>query len=101
MISNMNSLVQLALVWVPVQDSGMRVLCRCLCFHPAIRSLVFEHCELTSASCTTIINLIQTLRNIKIIDCSREELSRPETERLQLLIEVSEECSVKIELSDD
>ena len=100
-ISNMNSLVQLALVSIPVQDSGMRVLCRCLCFHPAIRSLLFEHCELTSASCTTFINLIQTLRNIKIIECSREELSRPETERLQLLIEVSEECSVKIELSDD
>ena len=95
-VSALNSLVYLQLFNIPLQDSGMLVLCSSLSCHPAIRLLSVGYCELTSVSCVALMCLIQTLPRVRQLTLSKPELSSPESEQLQLLEQLAEQCSVKI-----
>ena len=95
-LSALNSLVFLALSYSPLQDSGMLVVCSSLAYHPAIRWLDVRGCELTSSSCVALKCLIQTLPRVRMLELSKSELSSPDSEQLQSLLQLAEECSVKI-----
>ena len=95
-VSALNSLVHLSLVNTPFQDSGMLVLCGSLSCHPAIRWLGIQNSNLTSASCVALMWLIQTLPRVRQLYLYEPELSSPESEQLQLLEQLAEQCSVKI-----
>ena len=96
-ISALKSLVFLLLRDIPLQDSGMMVLCGSLVHHSAIRRLRVRNCKLSSASCHTLNCLIPTLPKIRILTLSRSELSVPDSEPLQRLIQTAEKYSVEIE----
>ena len=96
----MKSLVYLRLFYTPLQDSGMLVLCHSLNYHPAIRYLCIERCELSSKSCLPLKYLILTPPHIKILDLSKSELSSPDPEQLELLEQSAEQCSIKIVWED-
>ena len=96
-LSALNSLVCLELSYSPLQDSGMLVVCSSLAFHPTIRRLHVENCELTSSSCVALKCLMQTLPRVRKLVLSKSELSSPDSEQLQSLLQLAEECSVEIE----
>ena len=98
--SALNSLAYLHLSDIPLQDSGMIVLCHSLSYHPAIRRFSMWVCELSSVSCVPLMCLIQTLKTVRTLKLSKRELSSPDPEQFQLLTQIAEECSVKIELFD-
>ena len=95
-LSALNSLVYLSLLGSPLQDSGMLVVCSSLAYHPTIRRLNVRSCELTSSSCVALKCLIQTLPRVRMLELSKSELSSPDSEQLQSLLQLAEECSVKI-----
>ena len=95
-ISALKSLVYLALRDIPLQDSGMMVLCGSLVHHSAMRWLWVQNCELSSASCHTLSCLIPTLPKIRKLELSKSELSIPDSEPLQRLIQTAEKYSVEI-----
>ena len=99
-ISALKSLVYLVLRAIPLQDSGMMVLCSSLVHHSAIRGLHTQNCELSSASCHTLSCLIPTLPKIRKLQLSKPELSVPDSEPLQRLIQTAEKYSVEIEFLD-
>ena len=96
-LSALKSLVCLSLAYTPLKDSGMRVVCSSLAYHPAIRMLYVQNCKLTSSSCVALKCLIQTLPRVKLLKLYKDELSRPDSEQFQSLLQLAEECSVKIE----
>ena len=98
--SALNSLAYLGLAYIPLQDSGMIVLCHSLSYHSAIRKLMVWDCKLSSVSCVPLMCLIQTLKTVRTLELSKRELSSPDPEQFQLLTQIAEECSVKIELFD-
>ena len=95
-ISALKSLVFLSLRAIPLQDSGMMVLCGSLVHHSAIRLLRVYRCELSSASCHTLNCLIQILPKIRKLALSKSELSVPDSEPLLRLIQTAEKYSVEI-----
>ena len=99
-ISALESLVFLSLVAIPLQDSGMMVLCGSLVHHSALRWLRVYRCELSSASCHTLSCLIQILPKIRKIELYNLELSVPDSEPLQRLIQTAEKYSVEIQFLD-
>ena len=99
-ISALKSLVYLVVQDIPLQDSGMMVLCGSLVHHSAIRWLWVRKCELSSSSCHTLSCLIPTLPRIRMIELSQSELSVPDSEPLQRLIQTAEKYSVEIQFKD-
>ena len=96
----MKSLVYLKLYDTPLRDSGMLVLCHSLNYHPAIRCLAIEDCQLSSDSCLPIKYLILTPPHIRKLQLSKSELSKPDPKQLELLEQSAEQCSIQIELED-
>ena len=99
-ISALKSLVFLALRDIPLQDSGMMVLCGSLVHHSVIRRLWVRNCKLSSASCHTLSCLIPTLPKIRKLELSKSELSVPDSEPLQHLIQTAEKYFVEIQFED-
>ena len=93
----LQSLVQLAIRVVPLQDTGLMILCKCMNRHPAIRRLSITECELTSNSCEPIMMLIHTLPYLRLLMLHKPELSLPDAIPLQLLQQTAELFSVKVE----
>ena len=98
-IPYLQSLVELGLIIIPLQDTGLMELCKSLYKHPAIRSLQIHYCELTSDSCEPIMMLIHTLPYLRLLKLCKPELSLPDASPLQLLQQTAELFSVKVALS--
>ena len=94
----LQSLVELCLIAIPLQDTGLMTLCKSMNRHPAIRSLRIDLCELTSDSCEPIMMLIHTLPYLRLLELYEPELSLPDANPLQLLQQTAELFSVKVEL---
>ena len=99
-ISYLQSLVVLALAYIPIGDTGLMILCKSLNLHPAIRYLRIYSCELTSISCEPIAMLIHALPYLRILGISRSELSDPDPVPLQLISQTAEMFSVEIVYMD-
>ena len=93
----LQSLVELGLAAIPLQDTGLMTLCKSLNRHPAIRSLWIDKCELTSNSCEPIEMLIHTLPYLRLLRLYKPELSFPDASPLQLLQQTAELFSVEVE----
>ena len=93
----LQSLVELVLTGIPLQDTGLMTLCKSLNRHPAIRSLDIDRCELTSNSCEPIEMLIHTLPYLRLLRLHKPELSLPDANPLQLLQQTAELFSVGVE----
>ena len=100
-IPYLQSLVELSLIGIPLQNTGLMTLCKSMNRHPAIRSLRIDRCELTSDSCEPIMMLIHTLPYLRILKLYEPELSLPDANSLQLLQQTAELFSVKVELIQD
>ena len=98
-IRYLQSLVDLTLVAIPLQDTGLMELCKSLYKHPSIRSLCIVLCKPTSDSCEPIMMLIHTLPYLRLLRLYKPELSLPDASPLQLLQQTAELFSVKVELS--
>ena len=94
----LQSLVELFLAGIPLQDTGLMTLCKSMNRHPAIRSLRIDLCELTSDSCEPIMMLIHTLPYLRLLMLYEPELSLPDANSLQLLQQTAELFSVKVVL---
>ena len=92
----LQSLVQLAIQTVPLQDTGLMILCKCMYKHPAIRNICITRCELTSNSCEPIMMLIHTLPYLRLLRLHKPELSLPDAIPLQLLQQTAELFSVEV-----
>ena len=92
----LQSLVELCLAVIPLQDTGLMTLCKSLNRHPAIRSLRIDECELTSNSCEPIEMLIHTLPYLRLLKLYKPELSLPDANPLHLLQQTAELFSVKV-----
>ena len=97
----LQSLVELGLVAITLQDTGLMTLCKSMNRHPAIRNLRIDSCELTSDSCEPIMMLIHTLPYLRILMLHEPELSLPDANPLQLLQQTAELFSVKVKLKQD
>ena len=97
----LQSLVELCLTAIPLQDTGLMTLCKSLNRHPAIRSLIIDKCELTSNSCEPIEMLIHTLPYLRLLELHKLELSLPDANPLHLLQQTAELFSVKVELYNE
>ena len=93
----LQSLVELALTDIPLEDTGLMTLCKSMNRHPAIRNLRINRCELTSDSCEPIEMLIHTLPYLRLLKLHKPELSLPDANALQLLQQTAELFSVKVE----
>ena len=99
-IPYLQSLVELVLIFIPLEDTGLMTLCKSMNRHPAIRSLRIDKCELTSNSCEPIMMLIHTLPYLRLLELYEPELSLPDANPLQLLQQTAELFSVKEVLSE-
>ena len=97
----LKSLVELVLIVIPLQDTGLMTLCKSMNRHPAIRSLRIDKCDLTSDSCEPIMMLIHTLPYLRLLKLYEPELSLPDANSLQLLQQTAELFSVQVELRQD
>ena len=97
-IPNLQSLVELSLIAIPLQDTGLMTLCKSMNRHPAIRCLRIDKCELTSDSCDPITMLIHTLPYLRLLRLYKPELSLPDANPLQLLQQTAELFSAEVEL---
>ena len=95
-IPYLQSLVELALLAIPLRDTGLMSLCKSLNRHPTIRNLRIRKCELTSDSCEPIMMLIHTLPYLRLLKLYVPELSLPDANPLQLLQQTAELFSVKV-----
>ena len=95
----LQSLVELSLIVIPLQDTGLMTLCKSMNRHPAIRSIRIDKCELTSDSCEPIMMLIHTLPYLRLLELYEAELSFPDANPLQLLQKTAELFSVKVEMN--
>ena len=76
-VSQLRCLLYLYLERVPLSDSGMLCLCRGLLYHPNIRCLHVQNCNLNSDSCVYLTNLIPTLKQFNRLVMSGNNLSEP------------------------
>ena len=97
-IPYLQSLVELALLVIPLEDTGLMTLCKSINRLPTIRSLRIDLCKLTSVSCEPIMMLIHTLPYLRLLKLYEPELSLPDANPLQLLQQTAELFSVKVEL---
>ena len=98
-IPYLQSLVELGLLAIPLRDAGLMTLCKSMNRHPTIRNLSIRKCELTSDSCEPIMMLIHTLPYLRLLRLYEPELSLPDANPLQLLLQTAELFSVKVELT--
>ena len=96
-ILSLQSLVELALLTIPLRDTGLMSLCKSLYRHPAIRSLRITKCELTSDSCEPIQMLIHTLPYLRLLKLHKPELSLPNASPLQQLLHTADLFYVEVE----
>ena len=96
-ILDLQSLVELCLVAIPLLDTGLMTLFKSLNRHPAIRSFMVCRCKSTSNSCEPIEMLIHTLPYLRLLRLHKPELSLPDANPLQLLQQTAELFSVKVE----
>ena len=92
----LQSLVELSITDIPLQNTGLMTLCKSLNRHPAIRNLMIDECELTSNSCEPIEMLIHTLPYLRLLRLHKPELSLHDANPLQLLQQTAELFSVKV-----
>ena len=95
-IRYLQSLAQLHLQAIPLEDTGLMVLCQSLIAHPAIRRLEISNCSLTSDSCEPISMLIHTLPYLRELQLNKSDLSQPDSIPIQNLIRTAELFSVEI-----
>ena len=95
-ILSLQSLVQLSLIAIPLRDTGLMSLCKSLYRHPAIRSLRFDECKLTSNSCEPIQMLIHTLPYLRLLRIHKPELSLPNANPLELLLHTADLFYVEV-----
>ena len=96
-ILSLQSLVELALIAIPLRDIGLMSLCKSLYRHPVIRRLRITECELTSDSCEPIQMLIHTLPYLRLLKLHKPELSLPNASPLQQLLHTADLFYVKVE----
>ena len=94
---SLTSLICLHFSCFYLYDSGMLSLCRGLLFHPNIKFLDVDSCELSSDSCLPLKNLIPTLKQLKYLKV--DKLSKPETEPIELLKLTADQCGIEHDLS--
>ena len=99
-IRYLQSLAVLFLYGIPLEDTGLMILCQSLTRHPAIRRLMLSKCSLTSVSCEPISMLIHTLPYLRQLQLDKPDLSQPDSNPLPNLIRTAELFSVEIKLDD-
>ena len=92
-VNKMKSLVELDFNYVSLYDTGFLSLCEGLIYHPAIRSLMLENCDLTSLSCDPLTHLIPTVSQMETL--SVNELSEPDGDPILLLKQTADEFSIE------
>ena len=95
-VNQMKSLIELEFLTVSLYDTGLLSLCEGLIYHPAIRSLRLEDCNLTSLSCDPLTHLIPTVSQMEILIV--EGLSEPDGDPILLLKETADEFSIELDL---
>ena len=96
-VNKMKSLVELEFYYVSLYDTGLLSLCEGLIYHPAIRSLKLEFCDLTSLSCDPLTHLIPTVSQMETLTV--EGLSEPDGAPIFLLKQTADEFSIEHDLS--
>ena len=92
-VNKMKSLVELDFNYVSLYDTGLLSLCEGLIYHPAIRSLELDHCNLTSLSCDPLTHLIPTVSQMETLRV--EGLSEPDGAPILLLKLTADEFSIE------
>ena len=95
-VNKMNSLVELGFRDVPLYDTGLLSLCEGLIYHPAIRCLKLETCDLTSHSCDPLTHLIPTVSQLETLTVWG--LSEPFGAPILLLKKTADEFSIEHDL---
>ena len=92
-LCNLNSLVLLEFIGVELFDTGLISVCEGLIAHPTIKYLLVFYCKQTSESCEALTNLIHTVSYLETLRVTN--LSEPDTEPIDILIQTAEEYSIK------
>ena len=95
-VNKMKSLVELEFWNVSLYDTGLLSLCEGLIYHPAIRSLKLQYCNLTSLSCDPLTHLIPTVSQMETLTVY--ELSEPDGAPILLLKQTADEFSIAHDL---
>ena len=95
-VNKMKSLVELEFWNVSLYDTGLLSLCEGLIYHPAIRSLKLQYCNLTSLSCDPLTHLIPTVSQMEKLTVY--ELSEPDGAPILLLKQTADEFSIAHDL---
>ena len=96
-VNKMKSLVELGFQDVSLHDTGLLSLCEGMIYHPAIRSLELEYCNLTSLSCDPLTHLIPTVSQMETLRVMG--LSEPDGAPILLLKQTADEFSIEHYLS--
>ena len=96
-VNKMKSLVELVLSVVSLYDTGLLSLCEGLIYHPAIRSIELDNCNLTSLSCDPLTHLIPTVSQMERLRV--RELSKPDGDAILVLKETADGFSIKLDLA--
>ena len=96
-VNKMKSLVELEFRLVSLHDTGLLSLCEGLIYHPAIRCLNLEDCDLTSLSCDPLTHLIPTVSQMETL--SVEGLTKPDGAPILLLKQTADEFSIEHNLA--
>ena len=93
-VNKMKSLVELEFQKVSLYDTGLFALCEGLIYHPAIRCLKLEYCELTSLSCDPLTHLIPTVSQMETLTV--RGLSKPDRAPILLLKQTAYEFFIEL-----
>ena len=99
-IQYFQSLIVLSINEIPLQDSGLMILCKSLNRHPAIRNLKIDKCSISYISCKPIEMLIPTLPYLKELTLNKPELTRVDPGPLQILGQTAEHFLVKVQFTE-
>ena len=97
-LCNLNSLVVLKFSYVELFDTGLISVCEGLIAHPTIKYLEVYSCKQTSESCEALTNLIHTVSCLETLYV--DNLFKPDTEPIKILIQTAEEYSIKAYFDD-
>ena len=92
-VNRMKSLIELEFSYVSLYDTGLLSLCEGLIYHPAIKSLHVEYCNLTSLSCDPLTHLIPTVSQMETLKVWG--LSEPDGAPILLLKQTADEFSIE------
>ena len=99
-IRYMQSLISLSIIAIPLQDSGLMILCKSLNRHPAIRNLRIVSCSISYLSCEPIQMLIHTLLYIKELTLNKNELTFLNPDPLQDLERTADHFLVNVKFEE-